>query len=299
MVGVGCCLASISATDDLPLTVLPHCASGEQHGWPSFDSEADLSANKPWADYFQAVYGEVPSSGYPICTLTLSHLYKPALEHAGVELPTMTTHCPTSTGQYYATMTDHQESWSTWIWNQNLVQPASGDLPGHTWVEVIHQPYFWDLSATWLYYAPGTAIWMNLGNTQAYDDHDGAVQDLLNKPCGDNEHQCVPHFIEIQWAGIVRGINTLQFRKHADMMCDYESQETRNMGIEIMDLGGPGIFTCGQIFSGQSRRYRAGWEAASPCECDNNLQTVNCAGFGNRSVALQRAVGESIEEVAV
>lgn len=287
MVGMGFCFGSISASNHPNITVQPHCADGDQHGWPSFETEVDLRANKPWASYFRAVYGDVPSSGYPICTYTLSHLYRPHLDHAGVKVPAMSSHCPTSPGQYYSTMTDHQESWSTWIWNPNLAQPASKDLPGHTWVEVIHQRFWVDFSITWLYYAPGTAIWMNLGNTRAYDDHDGATQDLLNKPCDDPLKEC-GHFVEIQLAGLALGLDTLQFRKHADNTCDVERAERRNTAIEIMDFHGPGMFSCGQISSGQSRRYRAGWEAASLCDCDNTQKTINCAGFGIR------ALGESI-----
>jgi len=191
-------------------------------------------------------------------------------------------------------MTDHQESWSTWIWNPNLAQPASKDLPGHTWVEVIHQHFIGDVTATWLYYAPGSAIWMNLGNTRAYNDHDDASQDLLNKPCFDeDDYKECGHFMEMQLVGLVQGLDTLQFRKHADNTCDVERSEHGKTAIEIMDLHGPGMFTCGQIRSGQSRRYRAGWEAASLCGCDNTQNTINCDGFGIR------AKGESIQEIQV
>merc|ERR1719329_192562 len=193
-----------------------------------------------------------------------------------------------STGQYYSTMTDHQDKWSTWIWNTNLAQPASGDLPGNTWVEIIHQSYYMDGDATWLYYTPGTAIWINLGNTQPYDEYDDAVGDLLGgEPCqsgggaGDLPHECVPQFPRLYQAAKDRGLNTLQFRKHSDAMCGSE-QARSNMAIEIVDLGGPGTESCGQKSSGQNR-YRAGWEAASTCDCDNTQTTVNCAGFGMRA----------------
>ena len=63
--------------------VLPHCSDGDQHGWPVFENRAALAAS-PWAAYFQEVYGEVPSQGFPICTFSLSHLYGPALARAKV-----------------------------------------------------------------------------------------------------------------------------------------------------------------------------------------------------------------------
>ena len=66
--------------------------------------------------------------------------------------------------------------------------------------------------------------------------------------------------------------------KHADMPCG-EEQERRNMALEILDLGGPGTTACGQEASGVGR-YRAGWQAAAPCDCDNTMEFVNCAGVG-------------------
>merc|ERR1719326_376141 len=277
-----------------PPTVLRHCADGDQHGWPSFHTQADLQANKPWADYIRAVYGEVPNSGYPICTYSLSQLYKPLLEAAGVQLPAMSDRCPTHAGQYYSTMTDHEEKWSTWIWNFNLAQPLTFDLPSNTWVEIIHQGYELDGDAAWLYYTPGTAIWINLGTTQAYLDHGDATLALLNEPCQgggtggeDLPNECIPQFPRLYKAAIAQGLDTLQFLKHADMICgeDQNPHNRRNMAIEIVDLGGPGTTACAQESSGVNR-YRAGWEAASPCDCDNDWDadhTVNCAGFGMRS----------------
>lgn len=251
-----------------------------------FEDRPALMANAPWAQYFSSVYGEVPQAGYPICTVTLSHLYAPALATAGVNLPQMSTHCPTSPGQYYSVMTDHQDMWSTWIWNPNLAQPASTSLPGGTWVEIIHQAYFMDGDGTWMYYTPGTAIWFFLGSTRAWKDHDDAVKELLGEACeggggwGPNDHQCIPQFPELYGAALASGLDSLQFLKHGDMPCGLES-ERKNMAIEIVDLGGPGTTSCGQDASGQSR-YRAGWEAASSCDCDNSEPTVNCAGFGIR-----------------
>jgi len=221
-------------------------------------------------------------------------LYKPLLEAAGVELPAMSDRCPTHAGQYYSTMTDHEEKWSTWIWNPNLAQPLTFDLPSNTWVEIIHQGYKLDGDAAWLYYTPGTAIWINLGTTQAYLDHGDATLALLNEQCESGgtgpenlPNECIPQFPRLYKAAIAQGLDTLQFLKHADMICgeDQDPHNRRNMAIEIVDLGGPGTTACAQESSGVNR-YRAGWDAASPCDCDNDWDadhTVNCAGFGMRS----------------
>lgn len=277
--------------------VLPHCSSaddGVKYGWPKFATQADLQKS-PWAAYFKAVYGEVPTSGYPICTFSLTHLYKPILASAKVTLPTMSCHCPTAVGQYYDKMTDHQDAYSTWIWNSNLAQPqaaGTNGLPENYWVEIIHQAYFMDGDATWLYYAPGTAIWLFLGKTKVWDDHDNAVTELLKQPCqagggwAANQHQCIPQFGALYAAAKKINLNTMQFTKHSDMPCGSEASR-KNMAIEIVDLGGSGKNSCGMAFPNQATKgvnhYHAGWEAKSSCSCDNAQKTVNCKGFGMQS----------------
>jgi len=279
--------------------VLGHCESGvDQHHWPVFKTKKDLERSY-WKNYIKAVYGEIPTTGYPICTMSLSHLYKPILASAGVsgflsqfsfDHPESSS-CPSKDGQYYSLMTDHQNPWSTWVWNPNLQQPqayAATGLPGDHWVEILHQAYSMDGAATWMYYTPGTAIWFNLGNTKMWNDHDLAVQELLNEACqagggwAATDHECIPQFPRMYQAAINAGYDSMQFQKHADMPCGVE-QSRQNMAIEIVDLGGPGTNSCGMSFQGGTSgksRYRAGWEAKYECDCDNTQKTVNCKGYG-------------------
>ena len=57
------------------------------------------------------------------------------------------------------------------------------------------------------------------------------------------------------------------------------------MALEILDLKGPGTTACRVgVSGGTTARYRAGWEATAACECDNELPTINCNGFGVRAV---------------
>merc|ERR1712196_88979 len=104
------------------------------------------------------------------------------------------------------------------------------------------QAYFMDGNATWMYYTPGTAIWFNLGTTAAWTDHDGAVRELLNQACqgGDgwaaDQHQCIPQFQAMYTAAIAKGLNSMQFLKHAEIPCGKEASR-RNMAVEIVDLG--------------------------------------------------------------
>jgi hypothetical protein len=45
------------------------CTSTDDHGWPRFTSQSALESS-PWVHYFEAVYGELPST-YPICVYDL------------------------------------------------------------------------------------------------------------------------------------------------------------------------------------------------------------------------------------
>lgn len=267
--------------------VLGHCNGITSSAWPVFNNRQELLADHAWASYFDIVYGTVPSSGYPICIASFSHLYKPHLETAGVTLPPLSDDCPSKPGEFYSTMTDHQDEWSLWIWNPALAQPSTiGSLPANTWVEVIHQSYFMDGSATWLYYTPGTAMWMNLGNTRAYNDHDNAVTALLKEPCqggggwNANDHECIPQFPRLYAAARAANIHSIQFKYHSDMPCG-KNHIRKNMAIEIVDLGyeeepNSGTTTC----EGKTFIYHAGWEAATHCICNDYYPTLNCHGYG-------------------
>jgi len=268
---------------------LDHCVDGPQYGWPRFENKTQLEADFGWAFYFRSVYGSIPQTGYPICTFSLAHLYGPVLTKAGISLPALRDDCPESTGDFYATMTDRQANWSHWIWNPNLRQPLDAGtgvaLPPLTWVEVLQQSSQVDGEAMWMYYAPGTSIWFNLGTTYFYQDHDDAVQQLLGRSCagGTDDHDCTEDFAELYASARDFNIDSLQFLNHVGMPCG-DGSKLRNMAVEIVDLAlGSGSTACGQPDSGVGR-FRAGWEAGSLCDCDSSQEVLNCAGFGIRGL---------------
>lgn len=174
----------------------------------------------------------------------------------------------------------------TWIYNPVLSQPMSSSggttaLPSFYWIEVMHTKWAQDGEATWFYYTPGSAIWMYLGSSKAYNNHDDATWDLLGQPCkhrqGDFPHECELQFNELYPAAIDAGLDTLQFLFHSDMSCAGGNGRA-NLALEIVDVHGPGRETC----SGKSgpTRFRAGWEAQYECNCDGSQKAINCAGFG-------------------
>jgi len=263
--------------------VLPHCINGDQHNWPVFKTQDDLKKDA-WGSYISKVYGEVPTTGYPICAFTIFLLYKPLISQANLQVPVIDNDCPSGDGTYFAKMSGFPaQDWS-WINHQgNLAQPEQFQLPANKWVEIMHTAYDMDGSATWFYYTPGSGIYMWLGKTKAYNDHPDAVTDMLHTKCSDppgqlGANECQKNFEDLYKAAIKAGLNSVQFTKHADMQCSTKNNKQGNYAIEIIDLAGSGKYACSQPNSGLTR-FRAGWEAKSQCTCDNTKKAINCKGF--------------------
>jgi len=267
--------------------VLGHCENANQHNWPMFDDHNSLSQS-PWGSYIQKVYGEIPSTGYPICIYNLFLLYKPLLSQAGAPMPQVDKNCPSADGTYFAKMSGFPASDWGWIHNSNLAHPGKFQVPGNKWVEIMHTAFAMDGSATWFYYAPGSGVFMWTGNTKAYNDHADGVKDLLNgaackdKKQGFGVQECDANFEDMYKAALNRKLDSIQFLQHADMQCSLNNaKKMGNYAIEIVDLKGSGKYSCSQPNSGQTR-FRAGWEAKSICNCDNTLTAINCQGFAMR-----------------
>jgi hypothetical protein len=258
--------------------LLPHCSDTDQYSWPVFKSQADLQAS-PWGQYFQTVYGEIPSEGYPICIYGFSMLYKPVVASTQVQVPDLQTDCPTTAGQYYMRMSGFPITMQAWIYNPQLAHPEQESLPGNHWVEVLHTRYKMDGTATWFYYAPGSAIYMWTGNTKAYNDHQDAVSDLLKETCVSKLNECGSYFEAMYKAALGAGLDSIQFMHHKDMQCNKADTIMKGLAVEIVDLKGPGMDTCSQSNSGKTR-FRTGWQAKHICYCDNSEEVINCNGFG-------------------
>jgi len=210
-------------------------------------------------------------------------IYKSIAQQAGVGALTMSTRCPSKAGELYSEMSGFTtNSFAAWIHHINLADPvssaiASNGLPKDTWVEIIHTAFSMDGTATWMYYTPGTAIWMNTGTTKVYNDHSDASRDLLQLPCSDNKEECAKQFEQWYKAAKKLNLDSLQFLKHADMNCGGNTGQA-NLAIEIVDVKGPGTTTCSG--NGGLTRYRAGWDAKASCICDTTQKTINCKGYG-------------------
>lgn len=274
--------------------VFGHCFSGDQYGWPVFNDENALKNDGPWSQYFQTVYGGIPSVGYPICTYNFALLYTSVVEIAKIQTPSqLIDFYPKNWGAYYNEMGFYNKE-IAWIWNPILSHPLGGSpgngktsgLPGSTWVEVTHVADPQDATATWLYYAPGTAVWFFLGNTRIYNTHTDCIKELLGQDCkvlaGDYHDECETQFEDMYTAAKSHGLDSLQFLFHDDMPGGTSGWPNNrgNLAIEIVDLLGVGTDNCGGP-TGYSR-FRAGWEALDSCYCDNSARgnMINCKGYG-------------------
>jgi len=237
-----------------------------------------------WSKYFKLVYGSVPTRGYPICVWNFAFIYSPLLKSAGFTSNPATT-CPWNPappeGQYYTNMVrpPYAASFAAAIYNSHQFQA----IPSKTWVEITHGAIGGGTEAvgSWMYYAPGSAVWFNTGaNSKAYPDHGASMKEMCGKNCG---------FGPLFTAAKAKGYTSIQYIQHADQSCGRISgidHPGRQWSIEIVDTNGVGQFGCGA----QKSSYRAGWEAEYECMCSNgwtdpahsNLHNFNCAGFAMR-----------------
>jgi len=244
-----------------------------------------------WGRYFEAVYGEVPDSGYPICLQDFWVVYEQALQNSGAQVPMAASHCPpdgskNSRGALYGRSQGY-------LFPGQIVSPGTKSifqpppftgLQDNTWIEVTHQgsPYLVENYGAWFFLAKGSGIWYNIGKTVAFQDHDdafkhyGVTYPIL--PMAANE--------EMSRNCAAAGDNTIQFLNHKDGgtcgdCCDslgggWTSAVAWNYEIVACALNGA---TGCSVASG----VKAGWMGKRNCECDESLgSALNCNGVPYR-----------------
>jgi len=263
--------------DPTPTPMLPDKCSvtAGSEGWPRFESLADLSSSE-WASYFKAVYGEIPSIGYPICTSDFWFLHKDAWEAAGIS------------GHTVKTKDDRQEEhnvgdllWSNltgprryeqglWI----LKQLGSGRrfAGNNQWIEVRHLGSDWgeEFVGMWFMYAPGSGVWFNTGRTAVFDSHTVAAQMLCGTKHGADD-------AVVQCARDQGQLDSYQFNS---------GMSTENF-FELVGVHLAGQYPCGTADNGTSGGFRAGWQHQSECHCDNGYADgwLNCQGTPTTTTA--------------
>ena len=151
----------------------------------------------------------------------------------------------------------------------NLGAGPTKPVANNSRVPVMHhhlvQPQWDDIETTspWFYIVKGSAVWIDVGHTIAFDTHADAVRYFLREPAND--------FPEIN-KQIVRlvpvakrlGIDSIQFLKHCDNRCGC-------IGTELVRTTPSTDLTCPATF------YDA-IDSQTPCTCISSMSWANCNG---------------------
>lgn len=188
--------------------------------------------------------------------------------------------CPSShnlPGERYTKNNLYAPSGLSYVYQQPSTF-ALRDIPSNAWTEVSHMrdPFGDEAQGMWLLAIKGSGIWFNVGVTRAFNDH-GDAYDFFGVPSTTGANQAMSS------AATKAGYDSVQFVKHIDPVqypCDTHHTGVTGrqfMGLEIVAVKHVGKFSCGTD-SGASASFAIGWQHSRPCQCDNNIQWLNCAG---------------------
>jgi len=294
-----CNALAVAGVTALHSTASARClvSSEAPNGWPMFASPAELTADPTWGGYITSVYGEIPSSAdlYPWCMGHQWMFFNSMItEHNVTDIPPVTSTCPAFInktlnqtgveGQRYLTNNPFQPTGLTWSWHSSAPndpwapqQPFAND----TWVEVMHKMYPTDeKTGAWLFYAPGSGIWFNLGRTISFQTHGDAfvffnatyvINGTTNNPlCVNNvnittTNECMSH------VAMLMGYDTIQFMDTWPLDCIVNKTYVvdANMNYEFVAVKMQGMYACISE-DGLSPLVRSGWRGDRPCTCLNN-----------------------------
>eukprot|EP00927_Polykrikos_kofoidii_P008951 TRINITY_DN13731_c0_g1_i1.p1 TRINITY_DN13731_c0_g1~~TRINITY_DN13731_c0_g1_i1.p1 ORF type:complete len:429 (-),score=39.04 TRINITY_DN13731_c0_g1_i1:220-1506(-) len=252
----------------------------QSHGWPRFETKADLSASN-WAAYFHAIYGAVPAMGYPICIWDFWYLDQRSYVNAGISGHAMIAvsdwahrRSAVNIGDlYYVNVTKRGTgTYKNGLWiahsNRGYGRAGYGFAANNTWIEVRHQSGLMtgDVGGTvgmWLLYAPGSGVWFNTGRTRVFETHAVALWEL----CG--HHRMEDDVTEmVRCARLGGELDSFQIQD------DWDIPEY----VELVAVNLDGSFPCGAAEGGTLSMFRSGWLASNPCHCKNDVQGgwLNC-----------------------
>jgi hypothetical protein len=246
----------------------PWCTSTSDHGWPRFDSAAELAADAPWSAYFTAVYGVLPAtSDYPVCTFDFRVLNATAYTAAGLEVsrPIVTNTSELKEGDLFRSFAGPGYGIAHEVWSP---------LPNNTWTEVAHLVYPTELDGFWVWRTRGSGVWANVGRTIVFPTpadpskiHADAIVFLV-QGCSKQPSASWPQMESDIFGFCARekGFDSVQFRPQ-----DGE-HPTGTFGLpgatEIVFTRLDGDENCGSA-DARDTLLRSGWLASSTCACAN------------------------------
>ena len=219
-----------------------------------------------------SLYGELPNT-YPLNLQDFWCFYVDKMSAAAVTAIPSVGQCPTSAGAPDGQRYDENNAYSskdlTWAWHP-LSSPVFNGFGSDVVVEVSHRkdPFGDEHHGMWFVYAKGSGVFLDLGKTKIFQDHDEANSFFDCKGCG-NEDMCQ--------AAAAHGYDTIQFIAHKDST-NYPCAKSIGaswMNIEIVAVKLAGTYPCGQA-QGTAAALRAGWDGDKPCKCDPNNPNTNC-----------------------
>jgi len=244
--------------------------------FPIFKNKSELE-NSKWSNYFIHIYGKIPDTGYPIDLNTFWILYTNILKKYDIKLTDQCiedsncfTICPNNNGGLFSNMSYIDDMDNTmWIYHK----PPYNALPNNSVVEVIHTSGGYPMQrsiesvGSWMYYAKGSGIYFDTGNTISFKDHSESVKHFLDIDisCPLRE-ECAYYFKDLFTKAKNEGYDSIQYLEHYDMRCG-------NTAIEIVDLHGVGAYPCGNK---TDLNIKSGWNGKDECICDNHKQSINC-----------------------
>lgn len=246
---------------------------------PVFYNSAALQQS-PWGSYFVSLYGSLPRS-YPLEIEKFWCFYSDKLQAHGISLPPSVGKCPTAgapEGQHYDENNMYSSKDLTWLWHLSCACYEGFD--SNSLVEVSHakDPFGDEHYGMWFVYAKGSGVWLNVGSTKIFDNHEDAFKFFgakTTKAVDINEDMCQK--------ATAAGFDTVQFIKHDDDV-NYPCAKPIGvpwMNMEIVAVSLTGTYACGSA-QGTPSSLRAGWHGEKPCKCDPSNPNTNCVfSFSN------------------
>jgi len=236
----------------------PHCTEKNQYGWPTFKDYNSL-AKDGWGCYFKEVFGWVPSSGYPICIFDFWYLHVSKVNKCKAKTPSaMVAKHNGQVGSWFNTMWSLQPPDASWILHHTV---PNGGLVDNTWIEGTHHQVGTpgggdEIHGAWFVPAHGSNLWFNLGKTKVFPSHGAAASFFCGHAANDPQTAA---------CAVAKGYDSYQFV--------YNGLTDLNEVVLARRNGG---YICTQ--KDTNTAFRAGWEAALPCVCNEAIPTKvsNC-----------------------
>ena len=154
------------------------------------------------------------------------------------------------------------------MWYASVGPPARRVAASHTWIEVTHcGGSTYEERGAWFYAARGSALWIDVGRTLAFDTHTAAARRFLGVDrCADGP-TCDAEMGRFAAAAAAAGYDSLQFTGHCDLECG-------ECGHEVLLTKARGADGCPAGVD-----FRTGAAADRPCTCEESFELHSARGY--------------------